>query len=111
MEFKRYSEDEELDGAIRDFIKHRKALRKPMTERAVDLFLKKLRQISTDKAGQIEAINEAIERGWLSVYPPNVNYGSSRSQKTPNGFESSSSSSEDLRELEAMLINQSRKEG
>lgn len=79
---KRYSEDDELDSAIKDFIKHRKALRKPMTDRAIELFINKLKKISTDKSKQIAMIEEAIERGWQTVYPPKTEQaGSSPSWK------------------------------
>lgn len=65
---KSYSEDAELDKAISDFVAHRKALKKPMTDHAVDLFIKKLNSLDSTKAGQIAMIEEAIERGWQTVY-------------------------------------------
>lgn len=37
-----YSEDEELINTIRDFLKMRKAIKKPMTDRALNIMLKKL---------------------------------------------------------------------
>ena len=66
---KRYHEDDDLNEAIKEFIKHRKALKKTMTERAIELFISKLNKLSTDKDVQIAMINEAIEKGWMSVYP------------------------------------------
>lgn len=66
---KTYSEDNSLDEAIKDFIAHRKALKKPMTDKAVDLFLKKLDKMADTSDLKIALINNAIEHGWLSVYP------------------------------------------
>lgn len=66
---KRYHEDDDLNEAIKEFIKHRKALKKTMTDRAIELFINKLNKLSTDKDVQIAMINEAIEKGWMSVYP------------------------------------------
>lgn len=68
---KKYSDNNNLDIAIKDFIDHRKKLKKPMTDRAIDLFIVKLNKLDKSESGQIELINTAIERGWLSVYPAN----------------------------------------
>lgn len=67
---KRYVEDESLNDSIKDFIDHRKKLRKPMTDRAIELFIKKLESLAPGDIGeQINLINVAIEKGWQSVYP------------------------------------------
>ena len=66
---KQYSDNKELDTAIKDFVDHRKKMRKPMTDRAIDLFIKKLNGLSTSESKQILMINTAIERGWMTVYP------------------------------------------
>lgn len=69
INIKYYSDNKELDTAIKDFIDHRKKMRKPMTDRAIDLFIKKLNGLSTSEGKQILMINTAIERGWMTVYP------------------------------------------
>lgn len=66
-----YSDNKELDTAIKDFIEHRKKMRKPMTSKAVDLFIKRLKQLSISEQNQIQMVNTAIERGWMTVYPVN----------------------------------------
>jgi DNA-binding transcriptional regulator YhcF (GntR family) len=68
---KQYSDNKELDTAIKDFIEHRKKMRKPMTSKAVDLFIKRLKQLSISEQNQIQMVNTAIERGWMTVYPVN----------------------------------------
>lgn len=66
----RYADDDTLDSCIRDFIDHRKKLRKPMTDRAIELFIKRLESLCPNNtAGQINLIQTAIERGWQTVYP------------------------------------------
>ena len=63
----KYYANIDLEDAVKEFIKHRKTLRKPMTAAAVKAFTNKLdREFKTDEE-KIKAINYAILRGWLSV--------------------------------------------
>lgn len=70
-----YFEDEELNGAFADFVENRKELKKPMTDRAVTLAIKKLTELAIDQCGNIDKsvaikiINQSIERGWTGFYP------------------------------------------
>lgn len=66
---KHYVDDEKLNQVIIDFINHRKKIKSPMTDRAIELFLNRLNKLSDDPAEQIRLIETAIERGWKSVYP------------------------------------------
>lgn len=64
-----YCSDPALDDAVNEFIKHRKAMRKPMTDKAVQLFLGRLEKLAPGNVDrQIQLINTAIERGWQTVY-------------------------------------------
>lgn len=66
---KGYSSDPALDDAVNEFVKHRKAMHKPMTAKAIELFMGKLSKLAPgDTARQIQLINTAIERGWQTVY-------------------------------------------
>lgn len=66
---KHYSPDGTLNAWIKEFIKHRKTLKKPMSDKAVELFVNRLQKLCPDNiGGQIEMIKTAIERGWLTVY-------------------------------------------
>lgn len=58
-----------LEKAISDFIAFRKSIKKPMTDRAVELFRKELDKISSDQEEQIAIIHQSIMNGWQSVYP------------------------------------------
>lgn len=67
-----YDTDDVLNEAILAFIEHRKKIRRPMTDRAIDLFLKRLNGLSSDNDEKVQIINEAIEHGWQTVYPIKV---------------------------------------
>lgn len=71
--YEAYTENKALLEALKAFEDHRKQLRKPMTDHAKDLMLKDLDKLAapfTDKDRyKIEAINEAISRGWLKLFP------------------------------------------
>jgi len=59
-----------LKDAIESFKKHRKALKKPMTEKAIQLFEKELDSLAGKGFDPIGCINTAILNGWQTVYPP-----------------------------------------
>jgi hypothetical protein len=68
-----------LEGAVKAFCDHRKKLRKPMTDHAIDLFRKRLEELApSNEEKQIELINTAIERGWQTVYIPDEKKPSAR---------------------------------
>lgn len=61
----------DLIEAVRAFQEHRKKLKKPMTDRALKLNLKKARDLSDGTTkGIIELLDLAIEKGWQGVYLP-----------------------------------------
>lgn len=62
--------DPEVDDAIEEFIKHRRTLRRPMSDRAVSLLVAKLNRLANTPQEKVELINTAIERGWLTIYEP-----------------------------------------
>lgn len=64
-----YVPDEELNTAILSFIENRKKLKKPMTDRAIELMLKHLFEMSQDADEQIAILNQSIEGGWTNIYP------------------------------------------
>ncbi len=72
-------EDEQLRGALCDFEKMRKTMKKPMTERAKELLLAKLRDMTENKDEQIAILNQSIMNNWQGVFalkdkPRGVNY-------------------------------------
>ena len=68
-EVKVYSDDSELNQAILEFMEFRKSIKKPMTDRAVDLLITKLNGMTSYIPEQIEIINQSIVNGWQGVFP------------------------------------------
>lgn len=60
-----------LKDTLKDFIDMRKTIKKPMTSKALELIINKLRKMSNSEQEQIDLLNESIEKGWQSVYPSN----------------------------------------
>lgn len=64
------SENEKLVEALAEFEKMRDKIKKPMTERARQIFINKLNSLAKTDDEKIELLNTAILNNWLSVYPP-----------------------------------------
>lgn len=60
---------EPLEEAIERFKKHRQKIKAPMTDYALKLFRDRLNKLTIDESRQIQLIDEAILRGWKTVYP------------------------------------------
>lgn len=66
-----YTSNSELIETLKDFLKMRKSIKKPMTDRAVKLLLNKLTNLSNDNDNKkIYMLNESIEHSWSSIYEP-----------------------------------------
>ena len=84
-----YVENQDLNDAILSFIEHRKKMRKPMTDKAISLFIDRLNKLGNTPEAQIDLINTAILKGWQTVYPPNENARSGTTKSIGfTGFES-----------------------
>ena len=60
----------DLDSAMKEFEKFRKAMKKPLTDKARELILKDLEKFAPgDVEGQIAILNQSIKRGWVGVFP------------------------------------------
>ena len=55
--------------AWKDFKISRKKIRKPMTERAEELIIKKLNSLSNNEKEQIAILNQSIMNSWQGVFP------------------------------------------
>lgn len=65
-----YPSDELLDQAFNDFVAMRKKIKAPMTEKAIELAMKKLEDLSggdNDKA--VEILNQSIINSWKGLFP------------------------------------------
>jgi hypothetical protein len=64
-----YPTDDLLNQAFTDFVKMRKELKKPMTERAVQLAMTKLEHLSGgDNDTAIKILEQSIERSWAGLF-------------------------------------------
>lgn len=59
----------ELQATILSFIEFRRKIKKPMTEKAVDLLISKLKKLSNSIPEQIEILNQSIINGWQGIFP------------------------------------------
>ena len=80
-----YASDPALNSAVKDFIEHRRKMRRPMSDRAISLFMRKIQSLAPSAEGQVALINTAIEHGWLTVYPPDERSGTQTSRGKPTG--------------------------
>ena len=106
----KYSDDPELNDAIVEFIKFRKDIKKPMSDRAITLMINKLESLSHDKHEQVQILNQSIMQGWTGIYElkdDDKSRGQSRSVN-PNGFANfkQTDHSEQLGQLEKMLADE-----
>lgn len=62
------TESSELREALIEFVKFRKLIKKPMTNKALELIIGKLNKIATTDRERVEIINQSIERGWAGVF-------------------------------------------
>ena len=59
----------EFEITMNEFIKFRKDIKKPLTERAKELILKDLEKLAPgDEKTQIAILNQSIKRGWAGVF-------------------------------------------
>lgn len=65
---KKYSENPNLDTAFKSYIEHRKQLKKPMTDNAIKLAMKKLTQLADNDKDRIAIIEESIANGWQGLF-------------------------------------------
>ena len=69
-------EDTSLREALADFEEMRKKIRKPLTDRAKVLLLKKLSSLSSDVSEQVKIVEQSTMNCWQGVFPlKEENYG------------------------------------
>ena len=61
--------DEELKNTVYEFIKMRKAIKKSLTTKGLELLIKKLYTLSTNVDEQIKILNNSIMNNWQGIYP------------------------------------------
>ena len=60
---------DELKNALDSFVEMRIKIKKPLTDRAMQLAINKLNSLSTNEQIQIQIINNSVLNGWQTFYP------------------------------------------
>ena len=87
-----YTGNEELKDALKAFIQMRAFIKKPMTEYALKLMLKKLDELGSNDTTKIAILNQSITHNWQGIFPLKDEY--TKKEKQPekkydqNGYES-----------------------
>ena len=61
-------EDDRLKAALRDFEAMRREIKKPMTDRAKELLLQRLSDLSSDPVEQVDILNQSIMNNWQGIF-------------------------------------------
>lgn len=87
-----YTGNEELKDALKAFIQMRVFIKKPMTEYALKLMLKKLDELGNNDTTKIAIINQSITHNWQGIFPLKDEYTKHEKQSEKkydqNGYES-----------------------
>lgn len=70
-----YTDNEELRTALWEFIKMRKFIKKPMTDRALRGIVNKLDTLAGTDVEKIAILDQSITNSWQGVFPLKQNYG------------------------------------
>ena len=105
-----YADDPALNAAVIDFVEHRKKLRKPMSDKAIALFLAKVKKLADTVPKQIELIDTAIERGWQTVYLPSQPGGNTTRAPTGTRFSNFEQREDDIDSI-ALAMMKKQMEG
>lgn len=87
-----YTENEELQNALKAFVQMRSFIKKPMTEYALKLMLKKLDELGNTDDVKIAILNQSITHNWQGIFPLKDEYTKQAKQPEKkydqNGYES-----------------------
>ena len=64
-----YTQSDDLRTALKAFVQMRAFIKKPLTEYALKLMLKKLDGMATDDGTKTAIVNTAVEHNWQGIYP------------------------------------------
>lgn len=68
-------QDESVKQEIYEFIKMRKLMKKPLTDRALKLLISKLKKLSSIPAEQVQILDNSIMNNWQGIFPLKNNNG------------------------------------
>lgn len=76
-----YTGNEELQDALKAFLQMRSFIKKPMTEYALKLMLKKLDEFGNTDDTKIAILNQSITNNWQGIFP--LKDGNTKREKQP----------------------------
>lgn len=76
-----YTQNEDLQNALKAFLQMRSFIKKPMTEYALKLMLKKLDEIGNTDDVKIAILNQSITNNWQGIFP--LKDGNTKQEKQP----------------------------
>ena len=65
----KYTNNEELKQALYEFIKMRKMIKKPLTDKALSLICTKLDKLALDDYTKIQILEQSIMNNWQGIFP------------------------------------------
>ena len=68
-------QDETVKQELYEFIKMRKMMKKPLTDRALKLLISKLNKLSSIPAEQVQILDNSIMNNWQGIFPLKNNSG------------------------------------
>nr|DAU66796.1 MAG TPA: helix-turn-helix domain protein [Caudoviricetes sp.] len=76
-----YTQNEDLQNALKAFLQMRSFIKKPMTEYALKLMLKKLDEFGNTDDTKIAILNQSITNNWQGIFP--LKDGNTKQEKQP----------------------------
>ena len=81
-----YTESQDLQDALHDFVDMRTKVRKPLTVRAIKLSLNELDKLALDDVTKIAIVNQSIMHNWLTFYKLQNNSGQRQLTRKEMGY-------------------------
>lgn len=94
-----YTQNEELQNALKAFLQMRSFIKKPMTEYALKLMLKKLDEIGNTDDAKIAILNQSITHNWQGIFPLKNEYTKQEKQPEKKYDQNGYGSEEDLMKM------------
>ena len=103
--FDEHQFSKKLENTLKDFIDMRKAIKKPMTTRALELLIRSLNKLTNLEAEQIAILNQSIEHSWQTVYPLKSEQSSTTNKTKAINFDQRNYSNTDFSKIYAKKQN------
>lgn len=94
-----YTGNEELQNALKAFVQMRSFIKKPMTEYALKLMLKKLDELGNNDTTKIAILNQSITHNWQGIFPLKDEYTKQAKQPEKKYDQNGYGSEEDLMKM------------